>query len=149
LKRIYLMVVLIIISIMVNGCKSTRISPEKTKSLPKKVAKSLAKKERPKKVKFSKEELREKLQMPDTVKGLNTAYDTGDTVSDFKLKDIEGNEITLYELLKNKPVMIEFGSYTCPVFRQSVPRTETLCEKYKDKVNFLLDLRYRGPSGCF
>ncbi len=29
--------------------------------------------------------------------------------------------------------MIEFGSYTCPVFRQSVPRTETLYEKYKDK----------------
>ncbi len=138
MKRIYLMVVLIIISIMVNGCKSTRVSDNQSKSPPKKAAKSVAKKERQNKVKFSKVELTEKLQMPDTVKRLNTAYKTGDTVSDFKLKDIEGDEISLYKLLKEKPVMLEFGSYTCPVFRQSVPRTETIYKKYKDKINFLL-----------
>ena len=34
--------------------------------------------------------------------------------------------------------MLEFGSYTCPVFRQNVPKTKKLYEKYKDRVNFLL-----------
>lgn len=54
----------------------------------------------------------DKLQMPDTVGKLELGFNIGDTVSDFRLKDLNGNEVTLFQLLKDKPVMLEFGSYT-------------------------------------
>lgn len=36
----------------------------------------------------------------------------GQAAPDFELRDIEGNEVSLGELLKSKPVVLEFGSFT-------------------------------------
>ena len=36
----------------------------------------------------------------------------GEIAPDFTLKDLKGMEITLSQLLADKPVVIEFGSYT-------------------------------------
>ena len=38
--------------------------------------------------------------------------EVGDTAIDFRLKDLDGTEVSLYDLLADKPVMLEFGSYT-------------------------------------
>ncbi len=58
------------------------------------------------------DESEDRLQMPDTVKELRRGFNVGDTVPDFKLKDPNGNEFALYQLLEDKPVMLEFGAYT-------------------------------------
>lgn len=42
------------------------------------------------------------------------------------------------ELFAKKPVMLEFGSYTSPQFRQQVAPTESLIAKYRDRVQFVL-----------
>ena len=36
----------------------------------------------------------------------------GDEAVDFKLRDPNGTEVSLFGLLNEKPVMLEFGSYT-------------------------------------
>ena len=36
----------------------------------------------------------------------------GDTAIDFRLRDLNGSEISFFELLADKPVMLEFGAYT-------------------------------------
>jgi hypothetical protein len=36
-----------------------------------------------------------------------------------------------------RPVVLVFGSYTSPVFRQAVPRLETLAEQFQDRAQFL------------
>jgi len=36
----------------------------------------------------------------------------GDLAPDFELRDLKGNPVRLSELLKTKPVVIEFGSFT-------------------------------------
>jgi hypothetical protein len=36
----------------------------------------------------------------------------GDGAVDFKLRDPNGTEVSLFGLLDKKPVMLEFGSYT-------------------------------------
>ena len=43
---------------------------------------------------------------------LRLGFDVGDTVVDFRLRDLNGAEVALFELLGDKPVMLEFGSYT-------------------------------------
>jgi hypothetical protein len=66
--------------------------------------------------------------------GLNS----GETVIEFWLKDLNGVEVSLLELLSEKPVMLEFGSYTCPQFRQQVADTESLMAKYRDQIQFII-----------
>lgn len=55
----------------------------------------------------------------------------------FELEDIHGNAVSLDSLL-GKPVVIEFGSYTCPVFRRKVEAIESLRQEFGDRVNWVL-----------
>lgn len=48
----------------------------------------------------------------DAFTGTETAYEPGDMVSDIKLNTPDGKEVSLYDLIKEKPVLVEFGSYT-------------------------------------
>jgi peroxiredoxin len=41
----------------------------------------------------------------------------GDAAIDFELRDIEGRAYRLSELLKDKPVVMIWGMYTCPAFQ--------------------------------
>ncbi len=66
--------------------------------------------------------------------GLNV----GEPVIDFWLKDIHGVQVSLLELLTRKPVMLAFGSYTSPEFRQQVAGTESIMAKYLDRVQFII-----------
>ncbi|MEX2214463.1 MAG: deiodinase-like protein [Phycisphaeraceae bacterium] len=62
----------------------------------------------------------------------------GDSAPDFTLKDVDGkNEVKLADL-KGKPVVLIFGSCTCPPFVSSMKAIEKLHAAYKEKVHFLV-----------
>ena len=62
----------------------------------------------------------------------------GQTAPDFKLAAVgSGALIELRELRKAKPVLIVFGSYTCPKLRASAPALEELYGRYGRKIGFV------------
>lgn len=61
----------------------------------------------------------------------------GDMAPAFELKDIAGKTVTL-ESLRGKPVVLEFGSYTCPVFRRKVEAVEELRSEFGDAVQWVM-----------
>ncbi len=69
---------------------------------------------------------------------LGLGLNVGDVAIEFWLKDLNGTQVSLAELVARKPVMLEFGSYTCSQFREQVAATERLMAKYRDQVQFVL-----------
>jgi hypothetical protein len=61
----------------------------------------------------------------------------GDIAPGFELLDLEGNTVSLASL-RGKPVVIEFGSYTCPVFRRKVDEIDQLRRDFGDAVHWVL-----------
>lgn len=61
----------------------------------------------------------------------------GMVAPDFTLRDLDGKPVTLSSL-RGKPVVLEFGSYTCPVFRGNVEPIETIRQAYGDAVHWVL-----------
>jgi peroxiredoxin len=72
------------------------------------------------------------------------AHDTdllrpGSMAPDFTLRRKGGNgEVHLAELLGSRPVVLMFGSYTCPKFRFDAPTLNALYERYRAGVEFLM-----------
>jgi cytochrome oxidase Cu insertion factor (SCO1/SenC/PrrC family) len=62
----------------------------------------------------------------------------GDAAPDFSLADVAGKTTVKLSSLKGKPVVLIFGSCTCPPFVGTTPATETLYSSYKDKVHFYI-----------
>jgi hypothetical protein len=61
----------------------------------------------------------------------------GEAAPDFELMDLEGKTVALSDL-RGKPVVLRFGSYTSPAFRQKAPRFEELKKAYGDDVYWLI-----------
>ncbi len=61
----------------------------------------------------------------------------GDMAPAFELKDIAGKPVSL-ESLRGKPVVLEFGSYTCPAFRRKVEAVEALRRQLGDAVRWVM-----------
>lgn len=62
----------------------------------------------------------------------------GDPAPDFTLAPADGGgEIRLSNFRGEKPVVLIFGSYTCPPFRDVYPTMERLHDEYGDRVAFL------------
>ncbi len=62
-----------------------------------------------------------------------------DVALDFTLPNIAtGTNVSLHDFREKSPVVLMFGSYTCPNFRSAAPALKTLQSKYGDKVPFLL-----------
>jgi len=57
---------------------------------------------------------------------------------EFILKNVNGEEVELTGLIGTKPVVLQMGSYTCPVFRYRRWAMADLYEQYREQVNFLL-----------
>src|SRR5579859_7529656 len=55
----------------------------------------------------------------------------GDPAPDFELADLDGNWVRLSDL-RGRPVILEFGSYTCPIFSDRVPAMEQLAREYPE-----------------
>jgi thiol-disulfide isomerase/thioredoxin len=63
----------------------------------------------------------------------------GESAPDFTLRDVGGDgEITLSNLLGDKPVVLVFGNITCGPFRGQAGNVEKLYRRYKDRVNFAM-----------
>ena len=61
----------------------------------------------------------------------------GEAAPAFELTDLEGRAVSL-ESLRGKPAVIEFGSYTCPVFRRQVEAIDELRRDFGDTVHWVL-----------
>ncbi len=63
----------------------------------------------------------------------------GDLAPSFRLMDCRsGQEIEPVALRDRRPVVLVFGSYTCPVFRRLTPSLNDLHSRYMDQVDFFL-----------
>ena len=62
----------------------------------------------------------------------------GQVAPDFTLQDIAGKSTVKLSGLKGKPVVLVFGSCTCPPFVRSLEAVEQLHARYKDRVHFYL-----------
>lgn len=63
----------------------------------------------------------------------------GEQAADFTLYDLEGNAFSLEQaLLQGKPVLMISSSYTCPVFRNKVPRINAVAAQYADQLTTII-----------
>lgn len=61
----------------------------------------------------------------------------GAEAPNFTLADLDGAPVSLADL-RGKPVVMEFGSYTCPIFRGKINAFEELQKQYGSTVHFVL-----------
>jgi peroxiredoxin len=62
----------------------------------------------------------------------------GDTAPDFTLPALDGRSTVTLSSLRGRPVVLVFGSCTCPPFVASLDAVERLRLAYADRVHFLL-----------
>jgi cytochrome oxidase Cu insertion factor (SCO1/SenC/PrrC family) len=62
---------------------------------------------------------------------LRTAPALGQFTSDFTLADLDGHLHRLTDL-RGRPVVIEIGSYTCPIFCAQIPPMQALATQHAD-----------------
>lgn len=62
----------------------------------------------------------------------------GESAPHFVLQTVEGDSVSLDSLLGEKPIVLQLGSHTCPIYRYRRFGMRQLHEKYKDKAHFLL-----------
>lgn len=62
----------------------------------------------------------------------------GQAAPDFTLQDVAGKQSVKLSSLQGKPVVLIFGSCTCPPFVRTTEATEQLYATYKDRVHFYL-----------
>jgi len=61
----------------------------------------------------------------------------GETAPDFSLRDVNGAAVSLSSL-RGRPVVIQFGSYTCPAFREQASQLQPVVDGYGGKVAFVV-----------
>lgn len=62
----------------------------------------------------------------------------GSTAPDFELQDVDGNTVSLKDLIGKKPIVLQMGSHSCPVYRYRRFDMNDLHAEFKDDVNFLI-----------
>ncbi len=60
----------------------------------------------------------------------------GGPALDQTIYDLDGNEVQLSTLWQGRPVVIEFGSVSCPVFDNRISPMEQLASKYQGRADF-------------
>lgn len=82
------------------------------------------------------------------------ALPAGVAVSDFTLKDLDGQEVRLADYLARGPVLLDFGSYTCTACTAHLEAIDRMADKYRGQIEFLLVYGVeghpedpQGPSG--
>ena len=63
---------------------------------------------------------------------------TNDAAPNFQANDVAGARIDLHDLLKSKPVFIQFGSFTWPIFQEGISATNKLADFWGSKLTYLL-----------
>ena len=67
-----------------------------------------------------------------------TAPRESELAPEFTLTDIDGNVVQLADLVGDKPVVIQLGSYSCPVFRYRRFDVQALQRDYAGRVDFVV-----------
>ena len=62
----------------------------------------------------------------------------GDPAPNFTLKDLDQNTVELKQLVGEKPIVLQLGSHTCPVYRYRRFGMSKLYQEYSDKAHFLM-----------
>jgi hypothetical protein len=57
---------------------------------------------------------------------------------DFELIDIDGNKVALHDLVGDSPVVLQLGSYSCPVFRYRRFDMQELQREFAGRVDFVV-----------
>lgn len=71
----------------------------------------------------------------------------GDSLPEFDLATIDGTRITKKEILAERPLMLVFGSYTCPMTASSIPSLKRLHAEFGDRVSMvMLNVREAHPG---
>ena len=72
----------------------------------------------------------------------------GDEAPDFSLRTYDGSQVMTLSELRGKPVVLVFGSCTCPPFVRSTSMINSLFDEYREDVNFLMIyIREAHPIG--
>lgn len=66
------------------------------------------------------------------------APQVGDMAPNVTLRDLTGNTVDLHQLIGKQPIVIQLGSYTCPVFRYRRFDMQKLYEEFSGRVTFLV-----------
>lgn len=69
----------------------------------------------------------------------------GEPAPDFELTDLDGAAVRLSEL-RRAPVVIEFGSYTCPIFSDRVPQMERIAREHPEAHFLVIAIREAHPG---
>ena len=69
----------------------------------------------------------------------------GETAPDFRLEAVDGTSVRLHEL-RGRPVVLEFGSYTCPVFCSHIEPMEAIARRHPEAAFFVLYTREAHPG---
>jgi len=75
---------------------------------------------------------------PENFADVEVFVERGDAAWEFTLPSLDGDDVTLSELLKTKPVVLFTGSYTCPVYRRNRKKIDQLARKLGDKVHVVI-----------
>ncbi len=67
-----------------------------------------------------------------------TAPRLGEPAPSFKLFDLDGESVELAELIGDRPIVLQLGSHSCPVYRYRRFSMEDLYDEFRDRVHFLL-----------
>ncbi|MEO1562687.1 MAG: deiodinase-like protein [Pseudomonadota bacterium] len=70
----------------------------------------------------------------------------GDIYKDAPLQTLDGEIVNLSDYLQDKPLVLETGSMTCPMYAQSVPPMMKLIEKYPELDHILMYVREAHPG---
>jgi len=70
----------------------------------------------------------------------------GDTYRDVTLRTLDGTPVRLSHYLRDRPLVLETGSMTCPMYAQSVPPMMRLIEKYPELDHVLMYVREAHPG---
>ncbi len=70
----------------------------------------------------------------------------GDRFEDVELRTLSGETVRLSDYLNDRPLVLETGSMTCPMYAQSVPPMMALMEKYPELDHVLLYVREAHPG---
>lgn len=77
-----------------------------------------------------------------------TGLQVGDAAPDFTLQDVNGKSTVKLSHLKGRPVVLLFGSVSCPYFRRGAGALQQVYDTYKDKAHiYVVYTREQHPRG--
>jgi len=62
----------------------------------------------------------------------------GEQAVDFDLKTVGDEAVSISDLWAEKPVVLEFGCITCPVYRRKIQRMQKLYQDYSEDLHFVV-----------